>query len=284
MTADSARRWHGLLVSVRSAEEAAAALAGGAAIIDVKEPRNGPLGAAEPAVAAAVGAVVAGRVLWTIACGELAAGAVAAAGHVAAIAALLTGCGQQSPPAAAKAGPAGLDADAWATAWADFAASLPAAVAPVAVAYADWQAARAPRPEVVIAGAAAIPRCRAVLIDTHAKLGAGLLDLAPPVILRGWITAARAAGLRIAIAGQLPLERLDTAAGLGPDVVAVRGAVCIGGRAGPVCPARVRAASRRIGTLPMADMADMADKGDMAADRSAASRRLPDVLVPEISR
>jgi uncharacterized protein (UPF0264 family) len=274
VTPDSARRWHGLLVSVRSADEAAAALAGGAAIIDVKEPRHGPLGAAEPEVAAAVGAVVAGHVPWTIACGELAAGAVAAARHAAAIVALHTGPGK-SPPAAVKAGPAGLGADAWATAWADFAASLPADVAPVAVAYADWQAAGAPRPEVVIAGAAGNPRCPAVLIDTHAKHGSGLLDLVSPGILRGWITAARGAGLRIAIAGQLPLERLETAAGLGPDVVAVRGAVCIGGRAGSVCPARVRAASRRIGTLPLVGAID---------HLSVAPHRFSDVLVPEIPR
>ena len=40
----------GLLVSVRSAEEARAALAGGATVIDIKEPDRGPLGRAEPEV------------------------------------------------------------------------------------------------------------------------------------------------------------------------------------------------------------------------------------------
>ena len=37
--------WRGLLVSVRNAAEATEALAGGASIIDVKEPLAGPLGA-----------------------------------------------------------------------------------------------------------------------------------------------------------------------------------------------------------------------------------------------
>ena len=37
----------GLLVSVRSADEAIAALAGGADVIDVKEPNRGALGAAD---------------------------------------------------------------------------------------------------------------------------------------------------------------------------------------------------------------------------------------------
>ena len=36
------------LVSVRSPEEALAALEGGADLIDVKEPSRGPLGAADP--------------------------------------------------------------------------------------------------------------------------------------------------------------------------------------------------------------------------------------------
>ena len=43
-----------LLVSVRSAAEAEAALLGGADVIDVKEPDRGPLGRADDAVIAAV--------------------------------------------------------------------------------------------------------------------------------------------------------------------------------------------------------------------------------------
>ena len=41
---EAARPAPGLLVSVRSAAEAATALAGGADLIDVKEPSRGPLG------------------------------------------------------------------------------------------------------------------------------------------------------------------------------------------------------------------------------------------------
>ena len=50
-----------LLVSVRSAAEAEAALAGGAALIDVKEPDRGALGRADDAVIADVVRAVAGR-------------------------------------------------------------------------------------------------------------------------------------------------------------------------------------------------------------------------------
>src|SRR4051794_20645147 len=70
----------GLLVSVRDAAEAAAALRGGADVIDVKEPRRGPLGRADDATVAAVVAAVAGRRPVSAALGELAdAGAAAPA-------------------------------------------------------------------------------------------------------------------------------------------------------------------------------------------------------------
>ena len=52
----------GLLVSVRSADEVAAALAGGADLIDVKEPSKGSLAPAEAEVVAAVIEAVGGKV------------------------------------------------------------------------------------------------------------------------------------------------------------------------------------------------------------------------------
>src|SRR4051812_12944434 len=63
-----------LLVSVRSAAEAEAALTGGAGLIDVKEPSRGPLGRADDATIAAVVRIVAGRVPVSAALGELADG------------------------------------------------------------------------------------------------------------------------------------------------------------------------------------------------------------------
>ena len=60
-----------LLVSVRSAAEAEAALAGGAAVIDVKEPARGALGRADDAVIADVVRAVAGRAPVSAALGEL---------------------------------------------------------------------------------------------------------------------------------------------------------------------------------------------------------------------
>src|SRR4051794_2290794 len=61
----------GLLVSVRSAAEALAALAGGADVIDVKEPKNGSLGAADDDTISAVVRAVNGRAPVSAALGEL---------------------------------------------------------------------------------------------------------------------------------------------------------------------------------------------------------------------
>lgn len=250
MTPRAARRsaasWRGLLVSVRSVEEAEQALAGGAAIIDVKEPANGPLGRADAAVAAAIGGVAADCVPWTVACGELVEGPTR-------VAALAVRCAADSslamrPPTGAKAGPAGLTAAAWRRHFALFAAALPPATPPIAVAYADWSAAGSPCPEAIIAGAADVSACAALLIDTFDKRGPSLLELVPPATIREWLAQARARGWTTAVAGRLSLDTLPRAAALGADVLAVRGAVCDGGRMGSVSRARVAAARLCYGT------------------------------------
>jgi uncharacterized protein (UPF0264 family) len=60
-----------LLVSVRDVAEAEAALAGGADIIDIKEPRRGALGMADAAMIAEIVACVDRRVPVSAALGEL---------------------------------------------------------------------------------------------------------------------------------------------------------------------------------------------------------------------
>ena len=228
-------RWRGLLVSVRTAAEARDALSGGATIIDVKEPSRGPLGAGDADVAAAVAAVAVNAVPWTLACGELRArGAVH---HVARVVAA-----GAPPPAAAKAGPAGLTAEEWGPAFRTFASGLPAGVEPIAVAYADWRRTASPDPLAVIDSAAAIG-CRTLLFDTGDKSGPGLLSPEFAADAARWITAARRTGLVVAAAGRLGMQDIPDALGLGAQVVALRGAVCRGGRTAAIDPNLVRAAA-----------------------------------------
>lgn len=232
------RLWRGLLVSVRHPAEVEPALTGGAAIIDVKEPEHGPLGAASPDAAVAIAAAVADRVPWTLACGELAGG-----DPLEFIRAVLASLPPAiARPAAAKAGPAGLEAAAWRDAFARFARELRAAVDPVAVAYADADRAAAPSVEEIIVAAAAAGG-RLLLIDTFDKGGAGVMALEDGR-LAGWIDEARRQGLGVAVAGRLALDDVPAVTGLGADVVGMRGSVCRGGRNGRLDADLVAAAAR----------------------------------------
>lgn len=221
----------GLLVSVRDAAEAAAAIAGGASIIDVKEPARGPLGRADAAVAAEVVAVVAGRGPVTLACGELASGADAILAHLAEVLRRLPA--GVPPPRGIKAGPAGLSLDAWRDEHERLTSRLPRGIEAVAVAYADDGAAAAPDPESILAEAARMG-VATMLIDTFDKQGPGLFDTLGRESIRDLVDRAIAGGVALALAGRLTAA--DAAAGfaLGASICGVRTAACNGGRHGRV--------------------------------------------------
>ncbi|MEX2173100.1 MAG: (5-formylfuran-3-yl)methyl phosphate synthase [Pirellulaceae bacterium] len=208
----------GLLVSVRSAAEAEVALAGGADLIDVKEPLRGSLGAADPQVWRDVRQCVAGRAPISAALGELAADFDAGL--------LPRTAGFQF----AKMALAGCAARAdWASAWLTAMANLPAGVAPVAVAYADWQAAAAPSPDEVLA-AATRADCSLMLIDTWNKSRGNLLDHLSLAELTAHSKRAAGHGMRLVLAGSLDEAAIEMLLLLRPAFVGVRGAACQGGR------------------------------------------------------
>lgn len=248
--------WRGLLVSVRNADEVLAAIAGGAAIIDIKDPAAGSLGAATPAAVASVAAAVAGRAPWTVAAGELrdelsdrgrtlrwlrAIGERLAASDGPAI----------PRPAAVKLGLAGMAAHRpveWRRAFHETMLALSAETATVAVAYADWRRVAAPDPRDVVA-AAVEAGCGVFLIDTADKSHAPLLGACGADDLASWIAEARAAGMGVALAGRLAIDDIPLLRPLAPDVVALRSAVCSNGRFGPVDVALVRRAAAEVGLL-----------------------------------
>ncbi len=232
----------GLLVSVRSASEAEAALRAGATLIDVKEPRGGSLGRATATQWAEVAAAVARRAPISIAWGEL-RDAVDDVPPIVPAAVTYAKCG--------LAGCAALDD--WPQRWRRWAERLPPPVAPVAVLYADWPVAGAPPPAAVLRHAAA-HRCRALLCDTWAKDGRRLLDHLTPAALQELTGAARRAGMLVVLAGSLRVGDLPDILALEPDFVAVRGTVCQGGRAGVVDAKRVAEFAEALahGTPPLA--------------------------------
>lgn len=229
--------WRGLLVSVRSAAEAAEAVAGGAAIIDVKEPLAGPLGAASPVAIAEIAQAVGTRKPWTMACGELLTGVDAIVDRITQVVESLGG--EAVPPAAIKVGLAGMALEPWRERLAAVHERLPAGIAQVAVAYADWNRVAAPAPADVIEAAASLG-CTVLLVDTADKSAGGLLESTPATEIAGWVAAARRRGLAVALAGKITLVEMPAVVSLGPDVFALRSAVCFNGRFGTVQSRLVR--------------------------------------------
>jgi uncharacterized protein (UPF0264 family) len=210
-----------LLVSVRNAAEADAALAGGADLIDIKEPANGPLGRADECVIGQIIEAVAGRAPVSAACGEL----------------------RSSSPQL----PAGLSFAKFGLAnwrhrnWIDALRAIPLAngCGLVAVAYADWKNCNAPSPKEV-AAAAIEHRFAAFLIDTHDKNGLTLLDHLPPETIADLTHRCQSAGIPVALAGSLGVSEVMQLLDITPDWFAVRGAACDNGRNGAISEKKVR--------------------------------------------
>ena len=163
----------GLLVSVRSAVEAAAALAGGAGIIDVKEPERGSLGRADDEVVSEVLNVVANRRPVSAALGELSEGLPPHRDpRLAFVKWGLAGCARDALNGERSSWHHALETE------------LASSVNPqtVIVAYADWECSQAPPLCEVVEFACRRPG-NVLLIDTHCKEPTGAARVVP----RFWI-------------------------------------------------------------------------------------------------
>jgi hypothetical protein len=206
-----------LLVSVVSAAEARLALAGGADIIDVKDPREGALGAPSPSVLTEVVRAVGSAAPVSVALGDM-----PDLPHTAALAArgaALSGADF------VKVGLRGVDnLDRAVAVMCAVQAAVEHQTQVIAAAYADADALDPPAlspgwlPELVrrtgISGA---------LVDTCVKDGRGLYGWLSDSELAELISGTRAAGGSFAVAGQLTREHLCR---VNADIVGVRSAVC----------------------------------------------------------
>ena len=205
-----------LLVSVRSCAEALTALEGGAALIDVKEPARGSLGRADGEVLREVVAAVCGRLPVSAALGEWADGI----GPIPDIGFTyvkwgLAGCQRRHE---------------WRREMTRF---LQEQTRPrfVLSAYADWECAQAPPVEEVFALACEHPGS-VMLVDTHCKAASAgkprptLLDWLPIPWVVDLCGRARAADVKIALAGSLGVAEIRSLMPARPNWFAVRGAVC----------------------------------------------------------
>jgi uncharacterized protein (UPF0264 family) len=229
-----------LLVSVRDAAEAVAALAGGADIVDAKEPEAGALGAVRPQVLAAIRGVVPVGVPLSAAGGDIAT----TADLERSLAAI------EVPLGFVKLGFRGVGDAGMAERLLSLAVQraerLPGRPAVIAVAYADWRRAGGPPPEsfpALIHRAGA----RGLLIDTAVKDAGTLGDFLPADALLALGRALKHLGLGYALGGSLDRRDVPLARAAGADILGVRGAVCVGGRNGRVDPALVRSLAALVG-------------------------------------
>lgn len=231
-----------LLVSVRDAVEAVAALVGGADIIDAKEPARGSLGPVGADVFRSIAARVPDSVPLSAALGDFTACEAVRAAMVGA------NVPTRRAPVYLKLGFAGERSkdrmSVLLSAAREAGATVSGAPVLVAVAYADHGSAEAPEPEEVLRSAIETG-VGALLVDTWTKDGRRLLDHIPHARLAALSEAARAAGLVFALAGSLDASAIERVVGLA-DVIGVRGAACRGGREGTVDSARVRELRTRL--------------------------------------
>jgi (5-formylfuran-3-yl)methyl phosphate synthase len=233
-----------LLVSVRSAEEAGPALAGGADIVDAKEPARGSLGPVDPLVLREIGAKVPSSMPLSVALGDFQDGA-AAADAIGALELSARPAGVFVKLGLAGVGSSGAAASLFRAA-VEAARAAPCRPRLVAVAYADRTAGLSPLEIARLAGEAGAD---GLLLDTLAKDGRDLFGLMAVREVKTWVESARAAGLIAAIAGSLGPESLGSIREVGPSVLGVRGAACTGGRGGVIDVAKVRALRRALDAL-----------------------------------
>ena len=256
-----------LLVSVRDADEARAAVAGGADIVDAKDPAAGALGPVSPESLAAIAQAVPESRPVSAALGDLPSLEVLSRLSVAV---------PHGRLAFGKIGLAGgEDAPAFARALERAAAWLrhEAGAGLVVVAYADWLAANAPAPEVALA-VARDAGAVGLLLDTAGKDGGGVMQLWNAEQLAALSARVHAAGMFMSLGGSLTVTDLPRALAVGADIIGIRGAACGGGRQGRIETLRVRALRQSLDSLAPQSGASSHPSASPGPRRPVTERRL----------
>lgn len=224
----------GLLVSVRNDAEAADALRADADVIDVKAPERGPLGRADAAVVARVVQRIADRRPVTAAAGdwgEMSSEALVRWALEGDARVIKLGLTEWLPPRA--------------IAQVKQIRTLLPSISLGPVLYADRITAGSVTDSTLGQHAVAFGGGWLV-IDTFDKQRGDLFDAWPQEEVSRILDAARRFGQRIVLAGGLRDGSLSLASGLGADLLGVRGAVCVSGRASAVSAQKVALVLRQL--------------------------------------
>lgn len=198
-----------MLASVNGVEEAEIALAGGADIIDLKDPRAGALGAAATDVIRETIKAVAGRQPVSAVTGDLPMEPELIRAKAEEIAA--TGVDYVK---------IGFFPSDNAAACAEALAPLAARTKLIAVLFADLE------PDLGLLPVLARHGFHGAMLDTANKNGRRLLDHMPPERLHGFVDQCRALGLKVGLAGSLEAPDVPRLLPMTPDFLGFRGALC----------------------------------------------------------
>lgn len=204
-----------LLASVTNLDEARLAVAGGADIVDLKNPAAGALGALPRETIKTVCGALAGTVPLSATVGDLLPRPALINAAVSATAA----CGVDYVKVGLFPGPEQRDCI-------EALHPLTATTAVVLVLFADRD------PDFSLLAPAATAGCRGVMLDTAGKRSGSLREHLSPAQLADFVGRARALGLLCGLAGSLGFDDVAPLCRLGPDYLGFRGALCRGGRDG----------------------------------------------------
>lgn len=226
------------LISPISLDEARAAHAGGADIIDIKNVAEGSLGASLPrTIRSIVDGIGAGRAIFSATLGDLPYKPGTAA--LAALGAAVSGARY------IKAGLHGVRSIDQATdvmqAICETCRDFDPEIKVVAAGYADYRRFDGIAPAIVLETAARA-RCAGAMLDTAFKDGDSLFDVLSEAELSEFVSGGHDLGLEIALAGSVRIEHLHRLRAFGTDIVGARGALCAAhDRGARIEPERVRA-------------------------------------------
>lgn len=221
----------GLLASVTDLHEMELARAGGADIVDLKQPAFGALGAwSTQALTAAV-------MLWS-AWGEQLGPAgrpalSATIGDQPMVPGLIRAAAERVAGTGVPLVKVGLFVSPHAHECIEALAPLASRVRLIGVLFADEA------PDFAVLAALGRAGFAGVMIDTADKKAGSLTAHLDPLTLGQFVAEARRHGLMTGLAGSLRLEDIPALVGVGADYLGFRGALCEGGRTGTLDPARL---------------------------------------------
>ncbi|AEB68754.1 MULTISPECIES: (5-formylfuran-3-yl)methyl phosphate synthase [Methanothrix] len=214
-----------LLVSPMNMEEAHAALAGGADILDVKNPKEGSLGANFPWVIRSVADLARGKVPVSATIGDMEFKPGTAS--LAALGAASSGADY------VKAGLLGVktcdQAEEMLKAIVRAVKDLDPKKKVVASGYSDYLRVGSISP-MLLPAAASEAGADVVMVDTAIKDGKPTFDFMGEKDLADFIELGHSNDLEVALAGSIGFPHLETLLRLQPDIIGVRGIVCGGDR------------------------------------------------------